>query len=448
MHIRLYYWLLENLQFVGFLLFVVMGWMTMRRRAKQNRAGRKAWKEAVQESRSEPMSLHPVIDPTLCAGCGACLRACPEGQILQLVGDRAKLVSPTSCVGHGECEAACPFNAIKLVFGTKTRGMELPRVNTNYETNVKGLYIAGELGGMGLIRNATKQGRLAAYHAAGQLNPNVEAEVDVLIVGSGPAGLTAALGCVEKGVSHLVIEQGMFGGSIANFPRQKLVMSYPLELPVVGTYKFRQNKVTKEELMELWTNLHKKVGLKIRANTRFVNLRSEGGIFEVETSEGYVSAKKVILAMGVRGTPRKLGIPNEDLPKVTYNLLEPEQYQNCHISIVGGGNAAVEAAQRLAEPQLKNKVRLLVRGELLDRCNAENKAILQKFVDRKLVKVHYNTVVSHIENDSIVIETNGKKREVPNHYLFIFAGAELPFKFLKSIGIAIDVKHGEERDAS
>ncbi|MFK7874056.1 MAG: NAD(P)-binding domain-containing protein [Oligoflexales bacterium] len=445
---QLYYFLLENLQIIGFLFFVFVAWFMSSRRERQNKEGLAAWKKAVEEKRSEPQSLHPVIDPALCAGCGACLRACPEGQILKLVGDRARLVSPTACVGHGECEAACPFGAITLVFGTKTRGMELPRVNKNYETNVQGLYIAGELGGMGLIRNATKQGRLAAYHAIENLDSSLIADVDVLIVGSGPAGLTAALACKEKKVSHLCLEQGQFGGSIANFPRQKLVMSYPLELPIVGSYKFRQNKVTKEELMELWTGLRGKLRLNVDENHRFVNLASDGDIFEVETSQKMIRARKVILAMGVRGTPRKLGLPNEDLPKVTYNLLEPEQYQNCHISIVGGGNAAVEAAQRLGDVHLKNKVRLLVRGDLLDRCNEENKAILMTYVEKRRVKVHYNTSVDSIEKETITIVSQDEKRTIENHYLFVFAGAELPFKFLKDLGIKIDVKHGEAPDAS
>ncbi len=423
-----------------------IAWFAFHRRHKAHVKGVRAYKDAKENDMIEPLSLHPEIDPVRCAGCGACVKACPEGEIIQMINHKAVLTTPTKCVGHGECEVACPFDAISLVFGTKTRGMELPRITGNYETNVQGLYIAGELGGMGLIRNAIKQGKLAAEHAAANLPrgsaPKTDAEI--LIIGAGAAGLSAALACTEAKVPYLCIEQNSVGGTIYNFPRQKVVMTQPAVLPLAGEMRFAANKVSKEELLDYWSKLRKKARLKIKEGCKFISLKKDqNGIFHVQTSMGVLTAKKVMLCMGVRGSPRKLGLPNEDMTKVTYNLLDPDQYRKRHVAVVGGGNAAVEAAQYLAKQKLKNKVTLLVRSQKLDRCNQENQDIINEMARRGQVKMMFNTVVKEIHKKHLVLESEGRTLEVPNHYLFIFAGAEMPFKFLESIGIKIDKKFGE-----
>ena len=152
------------------------------------------------------------------------------------------------------CEVSCPFEAISLVYGTSTRGMDLPRISTDYETNVPGLYIAGELGGMGLIRNAVKQGKFAAEHAAKNLK-KVKCDVDITIIGAGPAGLSASLTARNKKVNYVCLEQNSFGGTVYNFPRQKVVMSQPFELPIVGEVKFPSHKVSKEDLLGVWNRI-------------------------------------------------------------------------------------------------------------------------------------------------------------------------------------------------
>lgn len=399
-------------------------------------------RKAIETQMHEPLTLHPEIDPAQCIGCGACTSACPEGDILKLINHKAVMVSPTKCVGHGECEAACPIGAIQLVFGTKTRGMDIPRVSTNFESNVPGLYIAGELGGMGLIRNATRQGGMAAEHALKNLSRQ-EAQCDLLVVGAGPAGFAASLVAIARGKSYICIDQQAFGGTIYNFPRQKLVMSHPFQLPIVGEAKFQSNQVSKEQLLGYWKRVQKQTGFKVREGVRFEGLEQHGEIFQVRTSKGIITARKVILAMGVRGSPRKLGVPGEDKQKVTYNLLDPEQYQGKQIVVVGAGNAAAEVAQMLADAKWRNTVHMLVATAVMDRCNDENKARLMELVKKGRLQIMYSTTVQKIEDDHIVIKKQEESLELANDFVFAMIGAEMPHKFLMGLGVRIEKKFGE-----
>ena len=165
----------------------------LRRRHTKETSSVEQFNEAIEAGLTEPSSLHPEIDPKLCLGSGSCIKACPEGAIGMIKG-KAVLINPTVCIGHGACAAACPHDAIPLVFGTEKRGMDIPQVDPHFETNVPGIFIAGELGGMGLIRKAASQGSQAMDSIAklkGSDNP-----YDVVIIGSGPAGLTGTLGAI------------------------------------------------------------------------------------------------------------------------------------------------------------------------------------------------------------------------------------------------------------
>ena len=412
-------------------------------RNAQQALGKKMLKKAIESNNGEPVTLHPLIDPALCIGCGACTTACPEGDILKLINHKAVLVSPTKCVGHGECERACPMDAISLVFGTKTRGMDIPRVTTNYESNIPGLYLTGEIGGMGLIRNAVRQGRAAAEHAIAKLNPGVKADYDAIVVGLGPAGFSAALKFHEKKMSYRAIDQNSFGGTIANFPRQKLVMSHPFDLPMVGPTKFKGNTASKEQIMDFWRSTRSQTGLKIYEGERFESVDTGQTPFKIKTSAGEFTAHKLVLAVGVRGSPRRLGVPGEDSAKVTYNLIDPEQYRGQNIVVVGGGNAGAEVAQMLAKKGLQNKVKLLVRGKAFDRCNDDNQARLQALKAKGQLEILFNSSIESITPKTVVIVQDGAKSEPPNDFVFVLAGAELPHKFLMSIGVKIDKKFEE-----
>lgn len=445
------FFIAENAEMIGYVtIFLFVAILFLRSSLKQKKAKKKL-RQAVDKNLHEPLTLHPEINESLCLGCGDCTQVCPEGDILQLINHKAVLITAAKCVGHGLCEAACPTGAIDLVFGTKKRGMDIPRITSNYETNLPGLYIAGELGGMGLIRNAVKQGQHAAEHALKNIKGNYDTDYDLLIVGAGPAGFAASLTASKMKCKYLCIDQNSVGGTIYNFPKQKIVMVQPIELPYEGVMKFKNNVVSKEELLEQWMGFIEKYDLNIKERIAFKGITGTDGAFVVTTNKGELSAKKVILAMGVRGSPRKLGLPNEDLPKVAYNLIDPEQYQGKRIAIVGGGNAAVEAAQYLARPQYNNKITLIVRGDEdsgLKRCAEDNKVLLFECVEQGNVQIFYSSKVKEIEEDTILVDKGYGDKRMKNDFLFIFAGAEMPHKFLMSLGITIEKKFGTKLDAS
>jgi len=419
------------------LLVIWLVYGRLRRRSeRQSLAVREA---ARQAGLMEPASLHPVIDPTRCIGCESCTRACPEGRVLGLVRGKAQLIDPTKCIGHGACQAACPVDAISLVFGTERRGVDIPFVTPDFQTNVPGLYIAGELGGMGLIRNAIEQGRQAIDSIRkldGIGRPDL---LDVVIVGAGPAGFAASLAAMEHRLRAVTLEQDTLGGTVAHFPRGKLVMTSPARLPLFGT--LRVGEIGKEALLDLWNGVENQTGLKIRYRERVETIDALDPGFVVRTTRDSYRARAVLLAIGRRGTPRRLDVPGEDLPKVVYRLIDPAQYAGRRVLVVGGGDSALEAAASLAE-ECDTAVMLSYRGKAFDRAKPKNRRRVEEAEARGRLSILLNSSVVEIGQDEVEIDHQGARRRLPNDAVIVCAGGIVPTAFLNSIGITVETKYG------
>lgn len=395
--------------------------------------------QTAHESGAEPPSLHPIIDYNKCLGCGTCIPACPEGTVLGVINDKAFLVDPSLCIGHGACMTACPQSAITLVFGTANKGIDIPHIKPNFETNVPGIFIAGELGGMGLIRNAIEQGRQAMEHIHKKPGLGQGKALDVVIVGAGPAGFCATLYAIEHRLRYVTIEQDSFGGTVAHFPRGKIVMTAPGILPIHGKFFF--SETTKEELLKFWEGIAKKSGVKIFFKEHMENIAPAQDNFVVETAKHRFLTKNVLLTIGRRGTPRKLGVSGEELNKVVYSLTDSSQYQNQHVLVVGGGNSALEAAHSIAnEPG--TTVTLSYRSKSFSKAAEKNKKKIKEAEQAQRMRVIMESNVKKITDTRVTIEQHGKMIEIKNEAVLVCAGGVLPMPMLKKIGIEVETKHG------
>jgi thioredoxin reductase/Pyruvate/2-oxoacid:ferredoxin oxidoreductase delta subunit len=398
--------------------------------------------QSVAAGMTEPPSLHPEVNREVCVGSRTCVNACPE-QALGIVGGKAQLVNAAACIGHGACAASCPVEAITLVFGTARRGMDIPYVKPTFETNVPGIYIAGELGGMGLVRKAAEQGRQAVDSISRERARKGDDLLDLIIVGAGPAGLSATLAAMEKKLRFLTLEQeDSLGGTVYHYPRNKVVMTQPVVLPMVGTATL--GEISKESLLAFWQDIVARFGIKITFGARVDKVSLEAaGSYLVKTSRGEYRARSILLAIGRRGTPRKIGAPGEELPKVVYRLIDPEQYRGQRVLVVGGGDSAIEAALALArEPG--TSVTLSYRGDAFSRIKQKNRENVTAAQQNGLLTVLLGSNVTSIEPECVHLERGGDAIRIENDALLVCAGGVLPTPMLKDAGIQVETKFGTE----
>lgn len=424
-----------------FCLLVI--WFYVRKGKSESKVTLDKIEIARAEGRFEPMSLHPYIDLNACIGSGACIKACPEHDILGIVHGKATVINATHCIGHGACFHACPVEAISLRIGTEKRGVDLPHVNQNYETNVKGLYIAGELGGMGLIKNSVEQGKMAVENIAKIGKARKEGVLDLAIIGAGPAGISGSLTAKKLGLSFVTLEQDSLGGTVFTFPRSKVVMTNPMDLPMYGKVKLFDT--SKEELLKIWKDALGKNEITIHENTKVESIVPlVNDTFKLVAANGQeFITNHVLIAIGRRGSPRKLNVPGEESTKVAYRLLEPERIEGKKIVVVGGGDSAVESAMLLMD---KNEVILSYRKEQFARIKPKNSQNIEAAITHKKLKVYFNSEVLCINENDIILKTEESQSDgilIPNDLVYIFAGGELPTQFLHNVGIEITKRFGQ-----
>jgi thioredoxin reductase (NADPH) len=424
------------------LLCILITFIYLHKKNRESRVAEEKVRKAKEDGLHEPVSLHPYVDVNKCIQTGACISACPEKDILGIINGKATLINASQCIGHGACFQACPTGAISLRIGTEKRGVDLPHINSHFETNVPGIYIAGELGGMGLIRNAVEQGKKATENIAKSIKRDHKVSYDLIIIGAGPAGISAGLAAKKHGLKFLLLEQETLGGTVFTFPRKKIVMTSPMDLPLYGKVKLFET--SKAELLELWQNALKKNNITIQENSKVESIVAEDGIFNVKTISGETHTSEcVLLAIGRRGTPRKLNIPGETSEKVAYRLLEPELISGKNIIVVGGGDSAIESALLLADA---NRVTLSYRNEVFNRLKPANSKALDEAILENKLDVRLNTNLTSIEDDSVTLsvgQDGNNTIKLENDLVYIFAGGELPTQFLEKAGIKVTRKFGE-----
>ena len=390
-----------------------------------------------------PHAQHPHIEATHCIGCGACTAVCPEGDVLAMVGGKAVIVNGYKCIGHSLCAEACPVGAISMVMANPSMGADMPRLTAEYESTIQNLFIAGELGGLALIKNAVSQGRdcvdTVAARIPGLRSRTSAPEVhDLVIVGAGPAGISASLRAAERKLRYITLDEGELGGTVAKYPRQKLVMTSPVEFPLYG--KFKKTELSKEELLAFWNKVLARTDFNFRSGEKVDSIiKAPDGIFTVETSKARYRGHAVALAIGRTGSPRKLGVKGEDLPKVMYRLIEADHYVNKKLLLVGGGDSAIEAAMGLAH-QAGNQVTISYRKGSFTRIKERNSQRIGECIRKDKLKVLFNSEPVEFKTASVVLSVSEKLQEIPNDYVWIFAGGEPPKAFLNKIGVGVGMR--------
>lgn len=434
--------LIEQLIIYGtvFIICALVIFFYLKKKRVKSEIIEKKIKIAKEEGVFEPISLYPYIDLKTCIGSAACVADCPEKDILGIVDGVATVINTANCVGHGACFHACPVEAITLRIGTETRGVDLPHVNQNFETNTKGIYIAGELGGMGLIKNSVEQGQQAIESIIKSKKPSKANVIDVVIVGAGPAGISATLMAKKHGLSSVTLEQDSLGGTVYTFPRAKIVMTSPMDLPLYGKVKLFDT--SKDELLLLWKKVIAEQNIEIVEKTKVEQIiPTENDTFKIitNTNEEYI-CNNVLLSIGRRGSPRKLNVPGEESTKVAYRLLEPERIVNKKVLVVGGGDSAIESALLLVD---NNETILSYRKDQFSRLKPKNKEKINDAINNNRLEVIFNSNVVSINEKTVLLKTDGDQvREVENDLIFIFAGGELPTSFLQKAGVEITKRFG------
>lgn len=393
----------------------------------------------------------PQINTSTCVGCYACVDACPF-DVLEIEKYVALVVRPADCCGVILCEQACPNGSLQIAEGEPIEAH--PNVDAHLESiDAPKIFLAGDLTGLPLIKNAIAQGtrvidRIADSFPAASRSSGIE-KFDVVIVGSGPAGLSAALRAIDRGLSYVVLEQGTMAASIQSFPRNKLVFDQPLQLPVVGDLWLRE--ATKEELLVQWTRIARQRRIDIRERHRVVSFDRAADKISVhamsENEPQIFEAAHVVLATGRRGTPRKLDAPiaPDAIASVSYSLADARTFAGKEVVIVGLGDSAMEAAIALAR-QPDCKVTISHRGVDFGRGKSRNVSELKSLVARGKIRLEFGSTVRRVDHRQLTLEIHGRAKIIGFDALFVMIGGTPSSELLTAAGVTWGVHTQESAD--
>ncbi|MHC4222578.1 MAG: NAD(P)-binding domain-containing protein [Planctomycetota bacterium] len=433
---------------LGLALFALL----LRRAELTRMAGAVRERERIEEQGSDQTQFqHPIIDLSRCLGCATCVAVCPEERVLELVHGQAMVVNGARCMGIAACERECPVGAITVTVANLSERDDIPVLSEELESvGSPGLFLAGELTAHALIKSAIEQGAAVGAEVARRVRQNgthIGDALDLCIIGAGPAGLACSLEAKRSGLRFLTLDQESgLGGTVAKYPRRKLVVTQPVDLPLHG--RLKKTSYTKEELIELWERIAREQELPIANGEVFEELeRDANGNYLVRTKAKTYTARNVCLALGRRGTPRRLEVPGEELPKVAYSLLDAYSYQGRRILVVGGGDSAVEAAMALAE-QPGNEVTLSYRKESFFRLHSRNEKRMEGCLEESKLSVIFSSRVLAIRADAIDLAVKNGAAErtttLPNDEVFVMTGGTPPLALLEHAGVSFD---GPQRKA-
>jgi thioredoxin reductase/ferredoxin len=382
-----------------------------------------------------PLLLHAINDDR-CTGCEACVVVCPT-DVLELAANKSRVARFHSCIQCEQCVTACPTSALVMFpRGTSPPPYRMPDLDEFYRAAPR-LYLIGEAAGKPLVKNASNLGRAVVEHLVRDgLQPSARGgdDVDVLIVGSGPGGLSCALSCLEHRLSYALLEKDeLVASTIARYPKGKHVMAEPYDVRCLGLLPVFDAE--KSQLLAAWQELIVARGLRVSTRETVEDVQREGDRFAVKSSRTRYRAGAVVLAIGTRGTPRRLGVPGEALPKVAALLDDPERHAGERVLVVGGGDSAVEAAIALAEHA--RGVTLSYRGKALSRCKAANRQRLQAMVEAGRVTLAFGTQVTEIRAGEVLLSrgSGGGAQVVGNDHVVVCIGGEPPLKWLEKVGV-------------
>jgi thioredoxin reductase len=386
----------------------------------------------------------PQVNANTCLGCSACVDVCPF-DVLEVRQFVAVVARPDACCGLSLCEQRCPNGSLVVREGAAID--DRPLLNESLESvDVPGLFLAGDLTGLSLIRNAIEQGAHVAHTIAGGNRVHGakgRESYDLVVVGTGPAGLSAILEASRLGLKAIALEQCSVAQSIRSFPRHKLVLDQGDS--AAGQASLWLEQCTKEKLVSKWTQVARRARLPIIEGHRMTRVdRATDDVearFKVwansgQSEEVMFATSHLLLALGKRGSPRKLPVPIPESfeSDVHYALVDARPFAGRQVLVVGLGDTAMEAALALAG-QSECRVTVVARASGLTKGKAKNIQALEHLVNQGRVALHFGASIATVGDHEVRLDIRGTERQLAVDSMFVLIGAEPPWPLLEGLGV-------------